>query len=264
MALEGAASNILTLGVGLPPRPPMPPVGFDAAQAGGNIVLTWMRVGAFDEGTPFPSPAAPSAAEIDAYVVQKATALGGAPWSTAATLPASTTTWSEAWSASAYYRVLARNAIGFSLPSAVRSGGTQSVYFVAPDSATVFELIPSKDAPVVGDGVNPATALRIEVSSRPEDLGGKVLKSVEFKAFQGESVTPTAAQLPGTGILRMRYDQAGTLVVPSGVAAAAAPAAVTPTPQNIGVFKDWNAFTSAAKSVLLMPSVKSRSRVTLL
>ena len=238
-ALESGPSNLLVIGVSLPPRPPLAPVGFDAVVGGGNISLSWIRVSGFDDGTPFQNPANPSASELEEIQVQRSTGLGGAPWTAVASLAATATSYSEAVAAGSYYRLLARNAIGFSKPSVVRSAATGSAFVVAPDSSTVLELTSSRDGIIVGDGITIDSVWRIEASSHPEDLGGRVLKSVEFLAYKGGSAAPSDLQLAEMAVLKLRYEQAGSLVVPSSLG----PAAVTPTPENIGVYwyngKDW-------------------------
>ncbi|MBI3298923.1 MAG: hypothetical protein HYZ75_12205 [Elusimicrobia bacterium] len=231
-ALESPPSNTVTLGLASAPRRPLPPNGFDAEAVDGDMRYRWLPVMAFDDGSPYFNPGNPNAAELDSYRLEWATAPVGAPWNLAVTLPADTTEWIATPPAGTYYRVKAHNVIGYSEPSMLRGTGEQQVFVPAPDDASMLEIAANKDAPVVGDGVNTESAYRIAAASRPEDLGGRVLKSLEFLAYKGSEVDATKLELPGMGILRMKYDQVGGLVVPSGVGVQAAVA----TPENVGVY----------------------------
>ncbi|OGR97838.1 MAG: hypothetical protein A2V88_11110 [Elusimicrobia bacterium RBG_16_66_12] len=209
------------------------PYGVAISTGAGGVSLRWMPVTRFADGTAFVVPSAPAADELSGYRVYRATSpiLGG--WSEVAGLSTATLSWTDpAGDSLHYYHLRSENVSGLSLRSVIRSLGTMSAYIVAPDDVSVMEVLSKDVAPIEGVPADPAGAYLVRASSRPEDLGGRVLKSVEFKAWKGGQELAPDFEIAGMGWLRLRYELSGSSVSPSAFAAAA----VAPTPENMSVY----------------------------
>jgi hypothetical protein len=123
-----------------------------------------------------------------------------------------------------YYCVSGSNNQGFSSPSVIRSVGDLSAYVVAPDGSSFFQITAPNVSPVEGVVGNPNSAYLITSSNRPQDLGtigGTVVKSIEFDAYQGGVLLAPNLPIPGQGNLHLNYQTSPLTgnVTPSGVAA---------------------------------------------
>ena len=143
-----------------------------------------------------------------------------------------TLTWTDvAGGPQYYYHVRSENASGPSRQSVVRAVGSLSAYAVAPDDRSYLEVMSPSVSPLEGVGGQAMTAYLVQASSRTEDLGGRVLKSVEFSALQGGLTPVTNFEMSGMGRLKLRYELGASSVIASGVTAA-----VPATPGNLGVY----------------------------
>lgn len=233
LALESPPSNLASGMISPSKIAPMAPFGIGIRVEASTTTLSWKPVPAFEDGRPFGSYASPRTFELTGYRVYRATAPTRAPWAEMTALSTGAYAWSDtAGGPQYYYRIKAENTIGISKPSTIRSQATRSAYVVADDGESSLEIPPSWFEPLLGAGTDPATAYRLEVSSRPGDLGGRVLKSLEFKAFKGGTSLAPDLELGGTAALRLHYELEGAVVAPSG----AQSAAVVPTPDHISVY----------------------------
>ena len=228
---------------------PQSPFGVKLTTAGFTTTLRWMPVTRYANGIGFADPNNPTVDELTGYQVLRATTPVKAVWENpeipgdlAGKVLVGTTTLSYTdlgSGAQYYYRVKAFNDTGSSRGSVVRAAGSQSAWVVAPDDQSALEILSGSVAPI--EGVHPAagapdpmTAYLVEASSRPQDIGGRVLRSIDFGAWQGGLLPMTNMTLSGMGWLRMHYDLgASGSVTAQGFEPLAG---VANTPENMSVY----------------------------
>ena len=230
--LEGpsVSSDVFTI-TGAVVVPPQEPFGVAISSAGGGgVTLRWMPVTRFEDGSSFAVPAAPTPSELMSYVVYRSTGVILQSWTPMIEVPAGTETWTDfTGGPQHYYMVKSSNAYSLSSGSVIRSLGTGSAYVLAPDDQSYFEVTAPFVAPVEGTAGQPNTAYLVQASSRPQDLGGRIMKSMDFKARLG-GVTPTTnLSFGGMGRLRLHY-------VSSGTTGFVGPSSASPTPDNMSVY----------------------------
>ncbi|MEQ1920312.1 MAG: hypothetical protein ABL955_14070, partial [Elusimicrobiota bacterium] len=232
VALESAATSSTTATLLPTLNAAQAPFGVALSSAGVSVTLSWMPVQRYEDGTPFVDPAAATVAELSGYRVYRATSVIAGTWTQQVLLSSSTLGWTDAAGGAQYsYHVRAENSSGLSARSVIRTVGTLSAFAVAPDDRSYLEVTAPSVAPIEGFGGQVMTAYLVEASTRAQDLGGRVVKSVEFTAKQGGLTPATSFELPGMGRLKLRYEMAGSAVVAAGLTAA-----VPATPGNLGVY----------------------------
>ena len=200
---------------------PLPPMNFNVTRGTGTVTMTWIPPAGFQNRIPFNdrfSPAYPY--EIMKYALYRATAPAGADWEfIGETLSSSTLSWSEIIGVNDvyYYHARAVNKAGESIPSYVRGsvpGG--GLYFLAPDNRSLLEVPAAAGQAFYSASGDPMDSYTIEISSHPEDLGGRVMKSVEFSAYRGGLRADTSFKLPSAATLKLFYSKPGGSIIPSG------------------------------------------------
>jgi gliding motility-associated-like protein len=238
VALESVAVGTTTAQLVRTNAVPQAPFGVALSSTAATVTLQWMPVTRFFDGTPFVVTTSPAANELSGYHVYRSTTPIQAAWSDVSlALSTATLTWTDlAGGPQYYYHVRAENGAGLSDRSVVRTGATKSAFVVAPDDVSYFEIKAPDVSPLEGVQANPNSAYLIQVSSHPQDLGGlngRVMKSLEFDAYQGGQLLTPDFKIAEPGLLRMHYDvTASTLVSPSALFASA----VTPSPENMSVY----------------------------
>lgn len=218
--------------------PPAPPLDLTLTASSGTVSLAWLAPIIFSNSVPFDNKSEPEFPhEISGYTVYRSTLPRGAYWAAVASLSSSTLTWSDvAGSGEYYYCVKAGNSAGVSKPSIIRAKNSLRAYAVAADNRSMLEIPGEYVRPFASGAVNSASAFELKVTSHPEDLGGRVLKSLEFSVYRG-GITPETVNLDGWALLHISYRQAGMLVVPSGVSPPLTrPEDVIPVPEQISVY----------------------------
>ena len=212
---------------------PQEPFGLALSSAGAAITLRWMPVTRLADGTPFGNPNAATPAELSAYRVYRSTSLTQGTWTQLIQLSTPTVQWTDpAGGPQYFYAIRAMNTAGLSDRSVLRSVGSLFAYAVAPDDHTYLEVKTPSLAPIEGQTGVPMSAYLVEAKDRPEYLGGRVVKSVEFTAKQGGfSAASSSFELPSMGRLKLRYETASGAVVTSGVTSA-----IQAQPENLGVY----------------------------
>ncbi len=221
---------------------PMTPAGLTGAlnASGTSFFLSWAPVTSNLDGAAF-STATASAWQFSRYDVYRATGIAAANW----VFIGSTTAGSPSHSASVpvpgavfYYRVIARDDFAGSVADASMALDTLgALWAVHPDGITRFQ-IPSSMAGVLQPGGNPyGKALLVRAEDRPQDVGGRIVKSVRFAVVTSPANQPvTLAPAAASGYrVALHYDTVGGKVVPSGLAAAANTAAVN-TPDALAAY----------------------------
>ncbi|MBI5245833.1 MAG: gliding motility-associated C-terminal domain-containing protein [Elusimicrobia bacterium] len=231
--LESAFTPTLTVFLVPVARLAQAPFGIALTTGAGTATLSWMPVTRFFDGVDFSTPAAPSTIELSGYQVFRSSSLVLGGWTSQATVSTATLQWIDLASGSSYYYyVAAQNPSGLSERSVVRAAGSQSAYALVPDEHSYLEIRVANISPIEGSGGVPMTAYLVESSSRAQDLGGRVVKSVEFTAKQGGTILAPNFAIAGMGRLKLRYE----LGAGGGVVAAGAGLGVPATPANLGVY----------------------------
>lgn len=214
-------------------RRPQEPFGVALTTAGFTATLSWMPVPRFEDGGAFADANDPTADELMGYRVYRATSATLATWTEQAVLATTATvTWTDlAGGPQYYYHVRAENSSGYSDASVVRAAGSESAWVVAPDDQSSLEILAQSVAPVEGRNNDPMTAYLVDASSAPQELGGRVLRSVDFGAWKGGLYNEANLTLPGMAILRMHYDLGA-----AGSVTAAGFNTYATTPQNMSVY----------------------------
>ncbi len=232
LSLESPFSPVVVSTLTSASHPPQAPYGVTLTSAAATTTLSWLPVVRYADFTPFAVSTAPAASELSGYGIFRATSPILGSWSRLAALSTATLTWTDlAGGPQYYYYVSAQNDSGASARSAIRTAATKAAYIVAPDDQSFFEVLAPDVAPIEGVPMVQDSAYLITVSSRPQDLGtlnGRVLKSVEFDAYQGGKLLAPNFPLAAPGLLSLHYAvSASSLVVPS---------AVVPAPSNMSVY----------------------------
>ncbi|MEK7388949.1 MAG: fibronectin type III domain-containing protein [Elusimicrobiota bacterium] len=232
VALESPASSSTTITLSPIVRAAQAPFGVSLSSAGAAITIRWMPVTRFADGVSFADPSNPQDDELNAYSVHRATSVVLGGWSQQTVVSSATLTWTDvAGGPQYYYRVRAENNTGSSEHSVIRSVGSLSAYVLAPDDRSYFELMIQSLSPIEGVSGQPMTAYLVQASSRAQDLGGRVVQSLDFSAkLGGVSLAPNYP-IPGLGRMKLRYEMSG-----SSVSSAGAGLAVPATPNNLGIY----------------------------
>lgn len=197
---------------------PLSPMNFQLTRGAGSVTLSWIPPAGFQNRIPFNdrfSPAYPY--EIKKYQVFRATAPADAEWNFIGETSSATLTWTDNIGAadSYYYHSRAVNQAGQSIPSYARGSGSDGLYFLAPDNQSILEIPPSGAGDFFSASADPMESYTIEISTHAEDLGGRVMKSVEFSAFRGGLQADTSFKLASNGTLKLYYAKSGDSIVPS-------------------------------------------------
>lgn len=234
LPLESPPSAAVT--ADLLPRLAQTPYGIGLSTAAGNVTLRWLPVVRHEDGTPFIDPNAPTVGELSAYRVYRSSTIILGSWTELASVSTATLSWTGVDTATApYYAVRAEsNGSNQSLSgrSLIRSAATLEGFILAPDDQSYYRIPAAHVAPLVGTAGDPASAYAIVASSRPQELGGRVYKSMDFQAYRGGLTADSGFSLEGMGTLYMHYAISGSSLTPSFSGAAAGP-------QNASVYW-WN------------------------
>ncbi len=212
--------------------PPMaaPGLSEQLSADGSSVTLNWWQVTSFLDGTSFNRPFNPISWELDRYDVWRATGIVHSTWTLVASTAAAASSAITALPAVGglyYYKVVSRNAFNGSGADAGMVIDTLGNLYVVDDDGVTRLQIPPFAASVVQPSGNPTgRPLLIRSVDRPQDLGGTVVRSLEFTPYV--SPTDVATFLPNAASpsfnIVLGYQTAGGVVVPSGLGAAGAKA----------------------------------------
>lgn len=223
---------------------PMEPLGVTVAATPLNVTLSWSPVTRFADGTPFLSTAAPTADELIGYAVYRSTESCVLDFVHVSSLPFITTTLLNATGgANYYYHVQSYNTFGVSTNTLTVSTLGERRFFL--DQCDTFMVLDSANSAMLNAATNGLGAdVRIMSTRRPQDVGGPVFQSADWRAYLGGATEIKGFALPKPARVIMHFDTAGGVVVPStapvsglsvsGASAAAAPTAVSP--KNVGMY----------------------------
>jgi hypothetical protein len=197
---------------------PLSPMNFKLARSGNAITMSWVPPAGFSNRIAFNDrfkPAYPY--EVKSYQVFRATSPADAQWDMLAEVSSTTLAWTDVVGSGDeyYYSARAVNMAGPSAPSYARDSLSGSLYFLAPDNRSVLEIPKEGAGAFFTDSGDPLKAYSVEVSTHPEDLGGRVMKSVEFRAYRGGLLADDNFRLSSNGTVKLFYGKSGGAVVPT-------------------------------------------------
>jgi hypothetical protein len=232
IALESAPSAAVLSD--LSPSLAQTPYGIGLSTGTGTATVSWLPVVRFAEGQPFAVPSAPTVDELTGYRVYRSTTPILADWLQLADVSTDTWAYTDLASGPQYYYMVRseKKNTALSPPSLIRSAATFDGYALAPDDMSYLRIPKDLLGPLLGAAGDPASAYAITSSSRPEDLGGRVYKSLEFQAYRGGGALDPSFSFGGMATLYMHYAISGSSLAPSFMGPAAAP-------QNASVYW-WN------------------------
>lgn len=222
---------------------PMEPLGVTVSASSTTTTLGWSPTTRFGDGTPFLSTGTPDTDELIGYAVYRSTAACSPDFVHVSSLTLSSTSVINITSGLNYfYRLASYNTQGVSTNViTVSSLGDRS--FFADDCVTTVAM-DAQNARILNAATNGLGAdVRILRTRRPQDTGGMVFQSVEWKAYLNGVTEMKGFTLSKPARVVLRFETSGGAVVPStapvvgaaGYAAgAAAPVAVSPS--NVGMY----------------------------
>ncbi len=205
---------------------PLAPMNFKIVRVGNDINMTWIPPAGYQNRIPFNDRFNPSYPyEIKGYQIYRATAPVDADWqflTEVSSYPeggSSTFHFTNTIGATDnfYYHARAVNQAGVSLPSYARDSLSGDLYFLAPDNLSILEVPADGTGSFLTTSADPMDSYSVEISTHPEDLGGRVVKSVEFAAYKGGLQAAPAFKLTRKGVLKLFYDKSGGTIVPSAL-----------------------------------------------
>jgi gliding motility-associated-like protein len=197
---------------------PLAPMNFKTVRSGAAVQMTWIPPAGYQNRIPFNnrfSPAYPY--EVRGYQIFKATAPAGAEWQFLTEVSSDTFVWNDpvAEGSEFYYYARAVNQAGASLPSYARDSLSGSLYFISPDNESLLEVPAAGTSAFFTDTADPMKAYSVEITTHPEDLGGRVVKSVQFRAYRGGLQPDDSFKLRTNGVLKLYYAKNGGAITPS-------------------------------------------------
>jgi gliding motility-associated-like protein len=197
---------------------PLPPMNFKITRAGLAVNMTWIPPAGYMNRIPFNDRFSPTFPyEITGYQVFKATAPADAEWQFIAEVSSDVFNWTDSVGANDvyYYHARAVNKAGVSLPSYARDSNSGDLYFLAPDNQSILHVPADGTGSFFTSSSDPLDSYNVEISTHPEDLAGRVVKSVEFAAYKGGLRADPSFKLSRNGMLKLYYSKAGGAIVPS-------------------------------------------------
>ncbi|MDO8805098.1 MAG: fibronectin type III domain-containing protein [Elusimicrobiota bacterium] len=197
---------------------PLAPMNFQLTRGTGSVTMTWIPPAGYHNRIPFNnrfSPVYPY--EVKKYEIYRATAPADAAWEYRGFTSSDTLTWPDPIAPDDvfYYHVRAVNQAGTSIPSYARASQGSGLYFLAPDNQSIFEVPAEGTGAFFSASADPMEAYSIEISTHQEDLGGRVMKSVEFVAYRGGLQRDAGFKLTKNGTLKLYYAKSGGAILPS-------------------------------------------------
>ena len=197
---------------------PLAPMNFKIVRAGNAVTMTWIPPAGYQNRIAFNDRFAPTYPfEVRNYQVFRATAPANAEWQFLAEVSSATFSWTDivADEDNYYYHARALNKAGASLPSYARNSLSGNLYFLAPDNLSILEVPADGIGAFFSETNDPLDSYSVEISTFPEDLEGRVVKSVGFRAYRGGLQADDEFRLTKNGLLKLYYRKSGTQIVPS-------------------------------------------------
>lgn len=228
--------------------PPMAPAALSgrASVDGSSMTIRWSGVVSALDGSLFADPFSPIPWELDRYEVYRATGIVASSWALVDSTGVAATSWTGLVPSTGsvyYYKIVSRNGYRGEAwtDQAMVVDTLGNLYALDGDEVSRLEL-PAAEAGLVEPGGNPwGLPVLVRAVERPQDLGGRVVKSVAFQPVLSPSNKSVALNSPSPDLgVTLHYQTVGGQVVPSGVAALDAPVfpavASANAPDELGVY----------------------------
>ena len=206
--------------------PPLPPINLNVVTAGSSSRVSWMAPAGYQNRIQFSNRITPASPyEVDSYQVFRASAPANADWQFIAEVSSGIFAWTDVVDQGSqyYYHVKAINKAGPSQPSYARASLSGALYFLAPDNDSVLEVPSDAAGEFFSAGTDPLNVYSIEISTHPEEISGRVVKSIEFSAYKGGLQRDDTFKLSKPSVLKLYYKKNGEDIVPSSAKSAQAP-----------------------------------------
>jgi len=208
--------------------PPMEPLGVKVQSAPTSVTLSWSPTTRFFDGTPFISTGTPTGDELAGYSVYRSTNICEPFFVHVASLAVTDTTLTDATGGqNYYYRLFSYNSVGVSSNAVTLSTLGERSYFL--DDCVSRAVLDDATAASLNGSVNGVGDILIARARRPQDVGGGVFQSVEWKAELAGASEMKNFVLPKPARIVLHFDVQNGKVVPStasvGALSAMAPAA---------------------------------------
>ncbi|MBI4656966.1 MAG: gliding motility-associated C-terminal domain-containing protein [Elusimicrobia bacterium] len=200
---------------------PLPPMNFDLQTSGNLVNLSWLHPTGYSTRIRFSdrfNPIYPY--EISAYQIFRATFSAAESWQFIAEVSSSALQWTDTvdlGQGEYFYHIKAVNKAGQSNPSYVRGSVAGKAYYVAPDYGAMLEIPREGLAKFVSGETDQMKTYTVEISSHGEDIGGRVVKSVEFAAYKGGIEKESNFKLDKLSTVSLYYNKSGDLITSSAI-----------------------------------------------
>lgn len=207
--------------------PPLEPFGLTVLPSSNTVAFSWPSIIRFEEGSLFDSMGTPSSDELAGYQILRSTQICVPNFSflSSATVAAPSLI-DVTGGNNYYYRIRSYNSAGASTSTLVISSlGEQNFFLEDCLSRLVLDKAQSATLNAVNNEVG--GDIMIARRSRPEDVGGVILKSVEFKPLLNGVTELSNFHLPTPARIVLRYATAGGAPVPQALQS-----------ENLGIYWD--------------------------
>ncbi len=185
---------------------PMEPLGLTVAPSSAAVSFSWSATTRFGNGLGFLAPAAPDQDELQGYSIFRATSICSPGYVHLSSVPVSTLTYTD-WTGGAnyFYRLASYNTEGVS-SNVVTFSALGDRAYLTDDCGSAVYIDPVNAAALNSATNGRGSDVRLYRDRRPEDTGGVIFQSVEFKALL-DGVTPLKDfVLPKPALIALRYE----------------------------------------------------------
>lgn len=215
---------------------PQEPFGFITTPSSTSVTLRWSTTTRFADGTVFESTSSPSVHELIGYRIYRSTNICEPSFAFLSSATVFQTEFSTYTGGSAYYyQIQSFNSLGPSTSTVVLSSlGDQ--HFFLPDCAS--ELVMSlEEAKILSASSNTLGGdILISRGLRPQDTGGAVIQSAEFRVLLNGVTELKNFYLPKPARVTLHFQAVGGVPVPQGAGLAAAGPAAGASVNNLGMY----------------------------
>lgn len=189
---------------------PMEPLGLTVVTGSTSTTISWSPVTRYAEGTLFLSTGAPAPDELQGYKVMRSTQACAPSFVSLSTLSFSSTSITDAnMGLNYFYRVYSFNTQGLSQNPVTLTALGERGYFLDDCESTM--LLDASLAPMLNAATNGLGAdVRVVASRRPQDVGGPVFQSAEWKAYLDGVTELKDFVWPKPVRVTLRYDVDGS------------------------------------------------------
>lgn len=201
--------------------PPMTPAGLFSEVSSDKtaITLNWAPVTSNMDGSNFRFSAGANNWELNHYDIYRATGVARSNWVWVASAPVSAASATVAIpdpNKIYYYKVASKDAFGDETDVSMVMDTLLNLYAVGEDQVSRIKLPPDMSKSLLASGNRYGKPMMVRAKERPEHVGGKVVKSVDFNSEISPSGLKASMNFadPHMDVI-LHYDVAGGQVVPS-------------------------------------------------